>query len=319
MLTLPDFKEKKILYISNSLDFPNDLKFRNNNIRLYKNKKFINQLTLFSIFSIFIIGDSTITSKVIQVCKQKGISIFMLNNSFKCYAEIISSADGNYLLRQKQYLAGEKESIDISKLLVENKIRNQIKILKYYKKDLSDFNYKNIISKVRNSDDHNKLLGFEGLASRKYFKLLFSELNWRRRSPQTKEDIDNLLLDIGYTFLFNYIDSLLNLFGFDTYKGYYHQLFFQRKSLSCDLMEPIRPIIDKEILKMHKLNEIDIEDFIFKNQQFRFKDYKTQKKYVDIWFSLIIQYREEMYTYIHNFYQYISDPVKYKFKEFKIR
>ena len=56
---------------------------------------------------------------------------------------------------------------------------------------------------------------------------------------------------------FNCMDSLLRLYGFDTYKGFYHKLFFQRKSLACDVMEPFRCVIDKQILKAFNLGQID--------------------------------------------------------------
>ena len=52
-------------------------------------------------------------------------------------------------------------------------------------------------------------------------------------------------MDIGYTYLFNFIDALLRLYGFDTYLGFYHKEFYQRKSLVCDVVEPFRCIIDK--------------------------------------------------------------------------
>lgn len=35
----------------------------------------------------------------------------------------------------------------------------------------------------------------------------------------------NTLMDIGYTYLFNFADAHLRLYGFDTYMGVYHQVF----------------------------------------------------------------------------------------------
>ncbi len=78
------------------------------------------------------------------------------------------------------------------------------------------------------------LLGVEGSASRIYFKAFFEEFGWRSRCPRAKQDRLNLLLDIGYSQLFYFIETLLHLYGFDVYKGVYHQTFYQRKSLVCD-------------------------------------------------------------------------------------
>lgn len=140
-----------------------------------------------------------------------------------------------------------------------------------------------------------------------------------RRAPQTKEDIINLLLDIGYTYLFNFCDALLKLFGFDTYKGYYHKLFFQRKSLACDIMEPMRPLIDQQIIKSYHLGQIKNNDFVFKNGCFDFKyGFKTSKKYSELFLKTITDRKEDIYNFILNFYRYIMNKERYKFVNFLI-
>jgi CRISPR-associated protein Cas1 len=231
----------------------------------------------------------------------------------------MSQAEGNYLLRQKQYKISPEEELFISKKIVSNKIVNQSKILKYYEKLSPSYKITQVIEKVTNAKDLNELLGIEGLFAKEYFRLLFSDFDWYRRAPRTKEDVNNLLLDIGYTFLFNYVDTLLNLFGFDTYKGVYHQLFFQRKSLSCDIMEPFRPLIEKGLCKAYNLNQVNEADFMFSNGQYSFKQYELRRKYLNIWTSVIVEAKEALYTYVLNYYRYISNPDKYKFPEFVIR
>jgi CRISPR-associated protein Cas1 len=314
MLTLPDFKEKKILFISHfDDDLPSDLKFRNGNICLYKNGEFMNQISCHLVFTIFIIGSTTLTSHLIRKAAEYGISMFLLNNSFRPYAEIMSKAEGNYLLRQSQYTVPKKQVLFISKQIVKNKVENQYKLLKSYKKSIA---IKSVVKKIEITTSLDTLLGLEGSVSSKYFKQVFKDIGWYRRAPRTKEDIPNLLLDIGYTFLFNYVDALLRLFGFDTYKGFYHQLFFQRRSLSCDVMEPMRTIIDKQLVKSYNLGQINEKDFSFKNGSFKYKKKKSYT-YVDIWFQKIMDKRRSIYKYIHGFYQYVMNPEKYKFPYYK--
>jgi CRISPR-associated protein Cas1 len=50
-----------------------------------------------------------------------------------------------------------------------------------------------------------------------FFTNYFKEIGWNRRSPRAKNDVKNLLMDIGYTYLFHYIEALLRLYGFDNY------------------------------------------------------------------------------------------------------
>ncbi len=81
------------------------------------------------------------------------------------------------------------------------KIRKQDTILR----DTADRIHDYAISTIGNYDIE-KLLGIEGNAARYFFKECFREMNWMGRFPRTKRDINNTLLDMGYTFLFHFIE-----------------------------------------------------------------------------------------------------------------
>jgi CRISPR-associated protein Cas1 len=106
-----------------------------------------------------------------------------------------------------------------------------------------------------------RLLGIEGNAARYFFHEYYREMDWIGRYPRTKIDRNNLLLDMGYTFLFHFIEAMLCLYGFDLYEGFYHTRFYQRKSLVCDIEEPFRPIIDEAIRKAYNLGQVSEKDF----------------------------------------------------------
>ena len=312
MPTLPDFKEKRVLLVLCRDKEDLSLKLRSSNIVFYKNEELINKLSLHSAFSVFIIGETTITTKLLSECLKHGISLFFLNRSLKCYGAINARAEGNYLLRQKQYTLSKNVELTLAKSIVANKINNQTKLLyklndKYLPKTSTN------LQQVKNTQD---LLGMEGIFAKEYFKNIFGGYGWYRRAPQTKEDINNLLLDMGYTFAFNFVDALLCLFGFDTYKGFYHQLFFQRKSLTCDIVEPLRPLIDHELIKARNLKIVNEKDFRFSNGEFSFKKYENSKKYANLWLNMLMKNNEEIYKYILGFYRHLQNPEVYEFIEF---
>lgn len=319
MLSLPDLKEKKIIFIPAFGKLENVLKFRNNNLCLYREGKLINKVSCHIIISVYIIGEFTLTSQLIKKLKSYGISIFMLNQSFQCYAQIMSEAEGNFKLREIQYTASEKFELDLAKIIIANKVGNQYSLLKSKKLRPDKGTFQSTLSAIESVTDFKSLLGIEGNYSSIYFRSLFKEVGWFRRAPRTKEDIPNLMLDIGYTYLFNFVDSLLLLFGFDTYKGVYHKLFFQRKSLSCDLLEPLRPLVDRELIKAYNLKKINEKEFSFKNGSFYFKTSELQKKYTWIWFNLIIDHKEEIYEYVLSYYRYVQDQKKYSKPQFLIK
>ena len=66
---------------------------------------------------------------------------------------------------------------------------------------------------------------------------------------------------ILHTMLFNIVDAILQVYGFDTYYGVFHKCFYMRKSLVCDLMEPIRPVVDYQVRKSINLGQCKENDF----------------------------------------------------------
>lgn len=317
MLTLPDFKQKQILFIQTNSNFKNKIRFYNENIVFLKNNEVINKISCHRVFSVFVIGNLSITTELIRQSKNFGISLFFLKPNFNLYAHINSVAEGNYLLRMKQYSLNESEELNISKKILLNKIKNQLIILKSRNLKIRNFD-KEIFNKIRNSTSNQNLLGIEGNFSKEFFKIYFQDMDWYARMPRAKPDIPNFLLDMGYSYLFNFIDALLCLFGFDTYKGFYHKLFFQRKSLVCDIIEPFRGIIDKELLKMKNLKIINNKDFKFKDGKVVLKSYKNGMKYSINFLKAIMANKENFYKYIQGFYRYLMDGDKNNFPYFKI-
>lgn len=317
MITQNDFIEKRILLVTAEYGHHYFLQLTGDNIRLLKDREAVNQISIHSVFAVFVIGDISISTSLLKKLTAQGISIIFMNQNFAVKASVLAEAEGNYLLRQKQY--SDIETLIIAKGIVKNKIQNQAQILKKTNKLISPEVFARNIALAERSEDLHKLLGAEGNASKEYFQSFFDELSWVRRAPQTKEDIPNLLLDIGYTYLFNYCDALLRLFGFDVYKGVYHQQFYQRKSLVCDVMEPMRPIIDYQLLKSHHLKQINKKDFVFINGQFEFREgFIHYKKYSSLFLEAINAYKENIYEYVLSYYHYYMDRQKYPTPWFSI-
>jgi CRISPR-associated protein Cas1 len=301
MMSLPDFREKQILCVRANRDMENRLQFSNENIVFAQDGKKINQISCYKVFAVFIIGDFSLTSVLIRNCHKYGIAIFLLKDNFECYGVVGSVLAGNYLLREKQY--SEVRGFEIAKKIVKNKITNQYSLLK--EAGLTEgIDLARALSQADEAMDNQELLGVEGNFSKTFFQKYFKELGWKRRMPRTKFDINNVVLDIGYTFLFNFIDSLLNLYGFDTYRGFYHKLFFQRKSLACDLMEPFRCLVDKQILKSFHLKQFKLEDFVVVNGRYALS-YDKQREYMAIFLDCLMDRKEDLFKYIKNFYYWI--------------
>lgn len=303
MLSLPDFKQKQIVVAL--LSHGEKLSFKNDNI-IIKDKNGIKyQSTCYRLFALFVVGHFSITTGLLQRAKRFGFSIVLLTHGLSPYGSWLAKAEGNVLLRRKQY---EYQGTEIAKHLIDNKIAGQIAALK--KRRNKNFELKKTIDalakyKERLSEDTLDLqgvLGVEGIASRVYFRQMFAEMDWNGRKPRAKQDITNLLLDIGYTQLFNIIDALLNLYGFDTYQGVYHQVFYQRKSLVCDLVEPFRPLVDQGIRKAYNLGQIHEDDFTFTHCQYRLFG-KSAKPYIGWLLQNLLVNKEAMFLFVQSYYR----------------
>jgi CRISPR-associated protein Cas1 len=316
MMSLPDFREKQLLIISAKDAVDNKLQFKNENICLTQDGAIINQLSCHKVFAVCIIGDFSITTVLIRNCAQYGVSLFLLKDNLELYASVLSVAAGNYLLREKQYTCTRE--LEIARHLVANKILNQ-RILRENIRSEQKKNeiYTERFQELEKAVTAKELLGYEGSETKAYFADYFTDIGWYRRMPRAKVDIPNVLMDVGYTMLFNFVDALLNLYGFDTYKGVYHTLFFQRKSLACDLVEPFRCIVDAKIVKMYNLGQIDERDFVRIKNKYSLS-YEFQKKYAKLFSEAIMEYKEEIFLYIRDYYYCIMNDTS-DYPVFKIK
>ncbi|MGN0339607.1 MAG: type V CRISPR-associated endonuclease Cas1 [Lachnospira sp.] len=304
MLNANDFKKKQIIFLFTNAG--EKLSFSNDNVVVKdKDGKTKYQSTCYRLFMICVVGNISITSGLIQRSKKFGFSICLMSTTFKVYEVLGARMEGNTLLRRHQY---EYAETDIGRKIEQNKIRNQAQTLRNIRK--KNDNIKEGISMLDEMAqaldaplDYLEIMGIEGNAARVYFPRIFDNVRWNGRKPRIKNDYINVTLDIGYTMLFNIIDAMLQVYGFDTYYGVFHKCFYMRKSLVCDIMEPMRPIIDYEVRKAVNLGQCKAEDFEEYNQRWCLK-YKSNPVYIQFLVNAILEYKDDIFLYVQRYYRY---------------
>ena len=270
-------------------------------------KKTLTKLPFQKILALFIVGHIHITTPLIEKCKKFNVALVVMKPSFRPVFYWSNSAEANYLLRQKQYQL-EKEDITIAKWIVYNKISNQLSLLQKSRKgDTLTIEAKEICLNVLSDSlqwvtDFNRLMGIEGYVSKVFFIAYYQDFSWENRRPRTKCDIINKTLDIGYTMLFNYIECFVRMFGFDVYVGVYHRLWFKRKSLICDLMEPFRCIIDHTVRTAYNRKQFTSKDFHLYKGEYRLK-IERNADYTKVFFDALIPYKMEIFKFIRSYYR----------------
>lgn len=320
MLSFPDFKAKSIVVV-NAIE-KEKMAIKNDNFVVKDvDNKIILQLSCHKMLSLWLIGNFSLTSVLLKKSKKHGFSIVLLTSTFRNLGVWNAGTEGNFLLRYKQY---HQSNYEIAKKLVYNKIENQRNVLKSFrKKTLLEKDAIHLLrfqlEKVEIVNHFKTLLGIEGVASKIYFSTFFHNFNWQGRKPRSKQDITNLLMDMGYSYLFYFIENMLLLYGFDLYKGVYHQNFYQRKSLVCDLVEPFRVIIDKRIRKAYNLNQINEDDFMQKNNQY-YLNFKKSKPYTKWLIESILEYKEAIFLYCRAYYRaFIREKDIEEYPKFNIK
>lgn len=278
---------------------------RAGNIIIKQDDQIINQLSCAKIFCLWIVGDCTLTTKLIDELLWYGISIYCLWSHLKPKFVIGNQLEWNYLLRIQQYQSDS--DLLQAKHIVTNKIYNQLHLLKSLrsKSDVLKNTIKQIdqiISNIQSIDNIDSLRWYEWTAAKLFFWQYFFECDRYRRSPRTKIDVPNFLLDMWYGFLYNFMEAHLNLYGFDIYKWFYHTLFFERKSLVCDIIEPFRCIIDQTIRKAYNLGQINEKDRKLTKWQYRI-DRETSKKYIKLFLEALMSNKKDIFIYTKWYYR----------------
>jgi CRISPR-associated protein Cas1 len=320
-MSWPDFSYKQIV-VHQIRERGEKVRFRADNIVILdEEENVLLQHTCHRLFALFIIGEISMTSVLLRNSVKYGFPIILMNGNLRVVARFNCGAEGNTLLRRRQYEASER-TLEIAKELIRQKISNQASLIKGLRRlSIDNIEAVSYLMKidVEYASDTHELMGLEGNASRVFFASYFSPLGWRRREPRCKRDIYNVLLDIGYTLLFQFIEAMISLYGFDLYCGVLHTFFYQRKSLVCDIVEPFRCIIDQRIRKAHNLGQIDEEDFFLHNGMYSL-EWKSQSKYVRLFLKDILEWKEDIFKFCQQYYRwFMKDLPVSQFPKFCIK
>jgi CRISPR-associated protein Cas1 len=242
-----------------------------------KGKEVIQSIHAHHLTQLVISGNLTLTTQTIAFLLEKGIDTVFLSTYGKYRGRISSKFSKNIDIRKEQFnkFGDPTFALELSKQFVYGKLYNCLKLLrrrlaKKKSKIIIDsvLSIRNILNKLDKSDSLETLRGYEGAGAQVYFKgfgkmLMQEDFVFEKRSRRPPLDMTNSLLSLGYTFLNNTVQTIVESSGMDPYLGVYHQPEYGRPSLGLDLMEEFRPVIvDTIVINLINKNIIKKEDFI---------------------------------------------------------
>ena len=267
--------DMRTIFVVNCIEHNRSLRVNNGELMLEElgeeKKKTLTKFPFQKLLALFIIGHITVTTPLIEKCKKYGVALVVMKPNLRPVFFWANSAEANYLLRKRQF-DYRTDDLTVAKAIVYNKVLNQKSaLLKTRKKDELTIDALKLceasLNPLLNTTDYNQLMGLEGTIAKSFFSAYFQNQNWKGRHPRMKSDVINVTLDIGYTILFNFMECFVRMFGFDLYVGVYHRLWFKRKSLVCDLVEPFRCLIDHATLLAFNRKQFSEKDFTLIKQE----------------------------------------------------
>ena len=120
--------------------------------------------------------------------------------------------------------------------VVRDKITHQARLLELRDRQEASAQLKAMVPEVRSGDTTCR----EAAAARLYFQALFGEAFSRDANCSV-----NAALNYGYSVILSAVSREIVSRGFQTPLGICHHSEFNQFNLSCDLMEPFRPIVDR--------------------------------------------------------------------------
>lgn len=261
-----------------------ELRTERASLLIYQQGKRIGSVPLKQLERVVVSPQITLAAGVLGVFGQHEISLLVLNHRHpERTASLNGIMHGDVHRRMRQYALYQEQDFRVrqSRRLVFLKLSRQYRQLARFQNARPDLRrvfvkalatLQQLLLDVQQAGqacglDHFR--GLEGAAAAAYFaaysQLFPPSLKFERRNRRPPTDPVNACLSLAYTLLHQEAVDALKTAGLDPALGCYHELYYQRDSLACDLLEPIRPWIDDWVYRLFQDRSLRVEYFKYDN------------------------------------------------------
>ncbi|GAB4263924.1 CRISPR-associated endonuclease Cas1 [Thermincola ferriacetica] len=233
-------------------------------IIVVKGKTVLKEIPVHRIERILLFGNIQVTTQALNILMTNGIDVMLLSRAGRFKGSLVSADSKNIYLRIAQHKLWHDKSfrLNLAKNLVFGKIRNQLAMLRRFRKNHPEEDFgkqmailEQMSDSVGKAGEVSVLMGIEGMSSAAYFECFArmnrSDLDFGGRQKHPARDHVNAMLNLGYVMITNEVCSILMSMSFDVFLGFLHGIRYGRRSLALDLVEQFRqPLVDSLILKL---------------------------------------------------------------------
>ncbi len=225
---------------------------------------------------VFLRGNVTLQAGLLGKLGEQGIGVTILSGR-RGTPTLMLSRPHNDARRRVQQI---RQSLDpnfclqFSAQLVRTKLERQCEWFEQLREDRPQNRYaltsamrllQGNLGSIASCSSLESLRGLEGAAASSYFAglraVVPASLDFNQRNRRPPRDPFNVLLSLSYSMVNAEAAMALHSAGFDPYVGFYHQLAFGRQSLACDILETVRPLVDRFCLQLVSSQTLSAEHF----------------------------------------------------------
>lgn len=193
--------------------------------------------------SVLLIESTAVSLTTALICEltKKKIKVIFCDEKRNPSSELISfygAHDTSMKVRQQVKWSDDTKTA-VWTAIVSEKIRKQAELLREKQCPESELLYQ-YIEELKFGDSSNR----EGHAAKVYFNTLFG-----KSFSRSDENSINAALNYGYSLILSLVNREITANGYITQLGLFHDNVFNPFNLGSDLMEPFRPLIDRQVLE----------------------------------------------------------------------
>ncbi len=235
-------------------------------------KKF---LPIENIKELFLFGEITLNTKVLNFLSQKNIIVHYFNyygyyNGSFYPREHYNS--GFMILKQAEHYIDNQKRYNIARKFIEGAAKNALRILKYYDRRGREISkqieeIERLLNEISNYSEIEQIMAIEGQIKETYYEsfdkiVLNDDFSFDSRTRRPPKNYLNALISFSNSLIYTYCLSEIYHTHLDPRIGYLHTTNFRRFTLNLDIAEIFKPVIgDRTIFNLINKNIITPSDF----------------------------------------------------------
>lgn len=268
----------------------------------------VRSIPLHQLQRILCMHNTQISTRLIGHCQKAGIDFIVLNSRYSEYSFAVHAnhqLQAGRRLQQYQLTVDRPQSFELARRLVRHKLAVSCRLLARQPTSAGSTHAQKIQRQIYhtlriNCDDMATLRGLEGYAQRALYQYwqscIPSALGFRQRQRRPPPDPVNALLSLTFTLVYHEAIRQSLRHGLDPWLGFYHQPAAGRRSLACDLMEPLRPLVEYWVMRCFADGELDRRHFALQHGQSMLGK-EGRSHYYQLWYQSLPDWSRKLGKY----------------------